>query len=90
MVLFRGRCSFEQYIISKPTKHNLKIWALSESSSKYASYMEASCGSKGTIQPEKTKVVRVFDCHCSNLLRTIGIQLLARNITLVRRTRKNK
>ena len=43
----------KQHIISKPTKYNLKIWALCESSSIYASYTEVSCIRKGTIQLEK-------------------------------------
>lgn len=45
---FRGRCSFRQYIPSKPNKYGIKIYCLSDSKLFYTSNMEIYCGQ----QPE--------------------------------------
>ncbi|XP_077301051.1 piggyBac transposable element-derived protein 4 [Arctopsyche grandis] len=44
---FRGRCSFIQYIPSKPAKYGLKMFALCDAKSFYTSNLEIYCG----IQP---------------------------------------
>jgi hypothetical protein len=36
LVPFRGRCSFRQYMKSKPAKYGLKLWILCDSSTSYA------------------------------------------------------
>ena len=35
LVAFRGRCPFNQYIPSKPSKYGVKIWTLCDSASSY-------------------------------------------------------
>ena len=45
---FRGRCSFRQYIPSKPNKYGIKIFCLCDSKLYYTSNMEIYCGQ----QPE--------------------------------------
>lgn len=45
---FRGRCSFRQYIPSKPNKYGIKIFALSDSRMYYTSNLEVYVGK----QPE--------------------------------------
>ena len=35
MVKFKGRCSFRQYLPSKPTKYGLKVWALCDADTYY-------------------------------------------------------
>lgn len=41
---FRGRCSFRQYIPSKPNKYGIKIYALCDASTYYTSKMEVYVG----------------------------------------------
>lgn len=41
---FRGRCSFRQYIPSKPNKYGIKIFCLSDAKLYYTSNMEIYCG----------------------------------------------
>lgn len=55
LVPFRGRCNFKQYIPSKPAKYGLKIWALCDSTTKYAWNMEVYCGRARNAQPEKNQ-----------------------------------
>ena len=45
---FRGRCSFIQYIPSKPAKYGLKVFALCDAKTFYTSSLEVHCG----LQPE--------------------------------------
>ncbi|KAJ8953375.1 hypothetical protein NQ318_023492 [Aromia moschata] len=45
---FRGRCSFVQYIPSKPAKYGIKMFALCDAESFYTSNIEIYCGK----QPE--------------------------------------
>lgn len=45
---FRGRCSFKQYIPSKPNRYGIKIFALVDSATSYASNLEVYVGK----QPE--------------------------------------
>lgn len=41
---FRGRCSFVQYIPSKPAKYGIKIFALCDAKTFYCSNLEVYCG----------------------------------------------
>ncbi|XP_039956871.1 piggyBac transposable element-derived protein 4-like [Bactrocera tryoni] len=103
LVPFRGRCSFRQYIPSKPAKYGLKIWALCDSKSKYAWNMEVYLGRARNTQPERNQGERVIlslseplprghTITCDNFFTTynLAVQLLRRNITLVGTVRKNK
>lgn len=55
LVPFRGRCSFRQYIPSKPAKYGIKVWALCDATSKYAWNMEVYLGRANNTQPEKNQ-----------------------------------
>lgn len=41
---FRGRCSFKQYIPSKPYKYGIKMFALVDSATSYGSNLEVYAG----------------------------------------------
>nr|XP_022909613.1 piggyBac transposable element-derived protein 4-like [Onthophagus taurus] len=51
---YRGRCSFFQYIPSKPAKYGLKIFTLTDSKTFYTLNLEIYCGT----QPEGLYLVR--------------------------------
>ena len=44
LVPFRGRCSFRQYIPSKPAKYGLKFWTLCDAATGYCLRMQAYLG----------------------------------------------
>jgi len=48
LLAFRGRCSFKQYIPSKPAKYGLKMFALVDAKTAYTFNLEAYVGT----QPE--------------------------------------
>lgn len=52
LVSFRGRCSFKQYIKSKPARYGLKIWAAADVKTSYLYNLQVYTGKKGN-QPEK-------------------------------------
>ena len=47
----RGRCTFIQYMLSKPTKYGLKFWLLADASSYYVSNLQMYTG-KDELQTE--------------------------------------
>jgi len=44
LVTFRGRCPFRQFILSKPGKYKIKIWALCDSVTSYVYNMQVYTG----------------------------------------------
>ncbi|XP_054639996.1 piggyBac transposable element-derived protein 4-like [Dunckerocampus dactyliophorus] len=44
LIAFRGRCSFKQYMPSKPAKYGIKIWALCDARTSYALMLEVYTG----------------------------------------------
>lgn len=46
LLAFRGRCSFKQYISSKPAKYRLKIFALVDAKTAYTFNLEVYVGSQ--------------------------------------------
>lgn len=48
LVIFRGRCSFRQYIPSKPAKYGLKVFALVDCKTAYTSNLEIYVGKQPT------------------------------------------
>lgn len=48
LVAFRGRCSFKQYIPSKPAKYGIKIHALADAENAYVCNMEIYAGRQPT------------------------------------------
>lgn len=74
---FRGRCSFRQYIPSKPAKYGLKVFALVDAKSFYTSKMEVYVGA----QPEGP--YKVSNTPSEVVTRMIApISGTGRNITL--------
>lgn len=74
---FRGRCSFRQYIPSKPNKYGIKIQALVDSKSFYTSNMEVYVGT----QPDEQ--YKCGNSPASTVKRMIApISKTGRNITM--------
>ena len=103
---FRGRCSFRQYIPSKPNKYGLKILAVSDAKMFYTSNLEVYVGSQpnGPFQKSNSPtdvVLRLCD-HISGTCRNITmdnwftsiplVQILLREhkLTVIGTLRKNK
>ncbi|KAB0803806.1 hypothetical protein PPYR_00776 [Photinus pyralis] len=103
---FRGRCSFRQYIPSKPNKYGIKIFSLVDSSSYYTMNMEIYAGKQplGPFQIDNsassvvTRLVQPIsksgrNITCDNWFTSVPLALdLLRNhrLTLVGTLRKNK
>lgn len=51
---FRGRCSFRQYIPSKPAKYGIKIYSVEDSNNYYTANMEIYCGKQPENSPYQT------------------------------------
>lgn len=102
---FRGKCSFRQYIPSKPNKYGIKIFALCDAKLFYTSHMEVYVGKQpdGPFQKETTAkaVVERLSQHIYNSNRNVTTdnwftsmelaESLTRNkLTLLGTIRKNK
>ncbi len=59
LVAFRGRCSFKQYIPSKPGKYGIKIWATCDAKTSYCWNMQVYTGKPAGAQPERNQGKRV-------------------------------
>lgn len=77
MAAFRGRCSFKQFIPSKPDKYGLKIFAMVDSETLYTSSMELYVGQQASAERQvSNKPHDVVKRVCSSILDT------GRNITM--------
>lgn len=102
---FRGRCSFIQYIPSKPSKYGVKMFALCDAKSFYTSNLEIYCG----IQPNgpfaasntPTDIVKRLITPIENSNRNLTMDnwytslpltdyLLTKKITVLGTIKKNK
>ncbi|XP_070982190.1 piggyBac transposable element-derived protein 4-like [Oncorhynchus clarkii lewisi] len=102
LVPFRGRCSFRQYIPSKPAKYSIKSWVACNAKSSYAWKMQVYTGKAAGGGPEKNQGMRVVldlttglsgrNVTCDNFFTSydLGQRLLERNLTMVGTVRKNK
>ncbi|XP_042609958.1 piggyBac transposable element-derived protein 4-like, partial [Cyprinus carpio] len=102
LVPFRGRCSFKQYMPSKPAKYGLKIWAACDARTSYAWNMQVYTGKPRGGQPERNQGMRVVldlttglqghTVTCDNFFTSyaLGQELLRRKLTMVGTVRKNK
>ena len=105
LAAFRGRCSFRQYIPSKPDKYGIKLFALVDAKTFFTSNIEVYVGT----QPEGAYKVSnspgdVVERLCSGILGTgrnitldnwftsydLAQKMLRHQITLVGTLRKNK
>ncbi|XP_060880495.1 piggyBac transposable element-derived protein 4-like [Metopolophium dirhodum] len=102
---FRGRCSFIQYIPSKPAKYGLKIFALVDAKSFYRGNLEIYCGTQpdGPYNMSSKPfdiVMRLLDnvtgsnrnLTCDNWYTSypLATELLKKQTTIVGTLRKNK
>lgn len=53
LVGFRGRCTFKQYMPSKPAKYGIKIWAACDAKTSYCFNMQVYTGKPAGAQHEK-------------------------------------
>lgn len=54
LLSFRGRCSFKQYIPSKPAKYGIKTWALVDSETFYTYNLETYVGTQNSLRFQKS------------------------------------
>ncbi|CAJ1069796.1 PREDICTED: piggyBac transposable element-derived protein 4-like%2C partial [Xyrichtys novacula] len=59
LVPFRGRCSFRQYMPSKPGKYGLKIWALCDAQTSYAWRLQVYLGKSASAPHERNQGMHV-------------------------------
>lgn len=103
LIPFRGRCSFRQFMKSKPAKYGIKVWALCDATTSYALNLQVYTGKIGN-QPEKNQGERVVhdlievidgsgrNVTTDNFFTSVPLarQLLLRKLSLVGTIRKNK
>ncbi|XP_077368563.1 uncharacterized protein LOC144013470 [Festucalex cinctus] len=102
LVSFRGRCSFKQYIPSKPAKYGIKVWAVCDVETSYALSLEVYTGKPPggprTLNVGMNVVLRLCNPYvghtvtCDNFFTSIPLaeQLRKKKIALVGTLRKNK
>jgi len=102
---FRGRCSFIQYIPSKPAKYGLKMFALCDAKTFYTSSLEIYCGKQPdgpfACSNTPTDIVKRLVSLIENSNRNLTIDnwytsvpladyLLTKKITVLGTIKKNK
>ena len=105
LVPFRGRCSFIQYITSKPAKYGVKIFTLSDANTFFTGNLEVYCGKQPTgpyeVSNSPADIIEKLISHlkgtCRNLTTdnwyisyTLVMSLLQDKITVVGTLKKNK
>nr|XP_033472352.1 piggyBac transposable element-derived protein 4-like [Epinephelus lanceolatus]XP_033472354.1 piggyBac transposable element-derived protein 4-like [Epinephelus lanceolatus] len=102
LVPFRGRCSFRQYIPSKPAKYGLKVWVVCDVETSYAWRMQVYTGRSPGAEREVNQGMRVvleltegLEGHTvtmDNFFTSFPLaeELRKRKMTLVGTLRKNK
>ncbi|XP_011484738.2 piggyBac transposable element-derived protein 4 [Oryzias latipes] len=102
MVPFKGRCSFRQYIPSKPTKYGLKLWVACDARTSYAWRVQPYMGKLASGARETNLASRVVsdltrglehrNVTCDNFFTSYALatELLKRNITLLGTIKSNK
>ncbi|XP_049316471.1 piggyBac transposable element-derived protein 4-like isoform X1 [Bactrocera dorsalis] len=102
LVAFRGRCSFRQFMPSKPAKYGLKFWLSVDSKSGYVWKIQPYLGKPRNAKPEKNQGERVAldltddlkgqNITADNFFSTFELvkKLHERKLTYVGTVRKNK
>ena len=105
LVSFRGRCSFIQYIPSKPAKYGVNTFALCDAKTYFTGNLEVYCGKQPADPHEASnspgdiveKLISHLKGTCRNLTTdnwytsyTLAMSLLQDKITLVGTLKKNK
>jgi hypothetical protein len=60
LVAFRGKCPMRQYIISKPAKYGIKVWAAADVKTSFVYNLEVYAGKFPGNAPEKNLGHRVY------------------------------
>lgn len=99
---YRGRCSFIQYIPSKPAKYGIKIWIVCDSKTYYAYNLEVYVGrdrnSAAMVNTGELIVLRLTEglngrnVTCDNFFtgHSLATELKKRQMTIVGTIRKNR
>ncbi|XP_050509192.1 uncharacterized protein LOC126886348 [Diabrotica virgifera virgifera] len=102
---FRGKCSFRQYIPSKPNKYGIKIFAISDAEEFYTSHLEVYVGKQPNgpfeVSTATQDVVERLCAHIYGSNRNVTVDnwfcsvpladsLKSKKLTLVGTIRKNK
>ena len=97
---FMGRCPFRQYILSKPTKYEIKNWAACDAGSSYAWNLQVYTGKPDGGAPEKNQGIRVIldvtqglrgHITCNNFFTSHKLgQKLKRKLTMVGTVQKKQ
>lgn len=103
LIPFRGRCSFKQYIPSKPAKYGIKVWCLNDSNNFYLYNAEIYCGKRNGVRETnqgENVVLRLLEgfylqgmnLTCDNFFTTYSLtkKLMSKKMTLVGTVRKNR
>ncbi|XP_029929045.1 piggyBac transposable element-derived protein 4-like [Myripristis murdjan] len=106
LVPFRGRCSFRQYMPSKPARYGLKIWVACDARSSYACAMSLYAGRSGEdltgpgrcslgerVVAELTEGMRGRTVTCDNFFTSLPLALRLlreRDLRLVGTVRRNR
>ena len=104
LVAFRGRCSFRQFMKSKPAKYGLKLWILCDSSTSYALNVQVYTGRRDGEQVERNQGQRIVhdlvevirgtgrNVTVDNFFTSVTLarQLQAKKLSLVGTMRSNK
>ncbi|XP_028437853.1 piggyBac transposable element-derived protein 4-like [Perca flavescens] len=104
LVPFRGRCSFRQYMPSKPARYGLKSWVACDAGSSYLWNMQVYTGKSVSGEPERNQGARVVmdlteglrgprNVTCDNFFTSYELAwrlLHDRRLTMVGTMRKNK
>ena len=106
LVPFRGRCSFIQYISSKPATYGIKIFALCDAKTYFTGNLKVYCGKQPTgpheVSNSPADIVERLISHLKGTCRilttdnnrytsyTLAMSLLQGKITLVGTLKKNK
>lgn len=102
LVNFYGKCSFKQYIPTKPGKYGLKIWAICDSETSYVLDCEPYTGKKEKREVRQgenvvKRLVKKFErsgrnITFDNFFTTLDVAsyLLEKNLAMIGTIRKNK
>ena len=104
LVCFRERCSFKQYIPSKPSKRGIKLWTICDSTCSYIWKILVHIRKDAGLARKTKRGTRIVldlaediddfcrNITCDNFFTNLSLvrKLLQKNLTLIGTTRKSK
>jgi len=65
--MFRGKCPFCMFIMSKPGKYGIKLWVAADAKNFYACNMQVYTGKSGGVKEKKQglPVVKIWSVTCA-------------------------